>query len=238
MFIGRPFDSTLHQSNSREGASTGTDARSFLAHVRFVFVEAWQPVGDESKSFPDNVLLLPRQPNLQMQYARARLVVVPSTVPDAAPRVISEAGKNGIPVLGSTSGIRSMLPIHRSAAFPHRIPTNGSREWRSFFLTISYGRRPQFSNNNLQIRSYAIPIPRTAKLWNRSTSLMTLCRHFRVAVQPGAYSLSQLRGNLQIRRNYSYRCTPCIPEAEQFSSPSSSSSALSNDRRLSHNQAK
>ena len=102
-----------------------TLARS-LPHVRFVFVEAWQPVGDESKSFPDNVLLLPRQPNLQMQYARARLVVVPSTVPDAAPRVISEAGKNGIPVLGSTSG---GIPEYVANPSVNCIPTSDPDKW-------------------------------------------------------------------------------------------------------------
>ena len=78
-------------------------ARS-LPQWDFVFVEGWRSFEPANRRIPTNIRVLPRQPSLKWLYDRSRLLIVPSTIADAAPRVVSEAGRNGIPVLGSFAG--------------------------------------------------------------------------------------------------------------------------------------
>lgn len=78
-------------------------ARAFPLQ-QFRFVEAWRTSDIGRASLPPNVELLPRQPNLDRLYAQTTLLIVPSVVADAAPRVVSEAGLRGVPVIGSDRG--------------------------------------------------------------------------------------------------------------------------------------
>jgi glycosyltransferase involved in cell wall biosynthesis len=93
-------------------------ARAFPLQ-RFCFVEAWRTSDIEPDCLPANVELLPRQPSLDQQYARAMLLLVPSVIADAAPRVIDEAGLRGVPVLGShRGGISELVAQPETNCFP------------------------------------------------------------------------------------------------------------------------
>lgn len=77
-------------------------ARRFPS-TRFVFVESWRPA-DPDLILPANVELLARMPSLTGLYQRALLLLVPSVIDDACPRVILEAGAHGAPALGADRG--------------------------------------------------------------------------------------------------------------------------------------
>jgi glycosyltransferase involved in cell wall biosynthesis len=77
-------------------------ARAFPS-TRFVFVESWR-AADADLQLPSNIVLLPRRPSLTDLYRRALLLLVPSVIEDACPRVILEAGGHGVPSLGSDRG--------------------------------------------------------------------------------------------------------------------------------------
>jgi glycosyltransferase involved in cell wall biosynthesis len=89
-----------------KGVDLALELARCLPETPFVFVESWGPVGlnEDDLALPDNVRLLPRQPSLAPFYARAQLLVVPSIVEDACPRVILEAAAAGVPALGSALG--------------------------------------------------------------------------------------------------------------------------------------
>jgi hypothetical protein len=116
-FLLRPTIETATQSSRRSRdivlfvnpiPEKGLEIALLLAKTfpdrKFVFVESWGRSFLSKNQLLPNVRLLPRQPSLERLYGRARLLIVPSVIPDAAPRVISEAGLRGIPVVGSTSG--------------------------------------------------------------------------------------------------------------------------------------
>jgi glycosyltransferase involved in cell wall biosynthesis len=86
-----------------KGVGTACEIARRMPTTRFVFVEAWGPA-EPDLELPPNVTLLPRLPTLTPLYQRARLLLVPSVVDDACPRVILEAGAHGVPVLGSDRG--------------------------------------------------------------------------------------------------------------------------------------
>jgi glycosyltransferase involved in cell wall biosynthesis len=87
----------------QKGIDTATALAHAHPHQRFIFVETWHPISD-GVALPVNVRLLPRLPTLDHLYADARLLLVPSVIEDACPRVILEAGLHGVPTLGSTLG--------------------------------------------------------------------------------------------------------------------------------------
>ena len=114
----RPMiETSVSQSDTRSGRNVvlfvnpipekGLDVALALAEAlptrEFVFVESWREVRRKS-FFPPNVTVISRQPSLNNLYARTRLLVVPSIIQDAAPMVITEAGRLAIPVIGSTAG--------------------------------------------------------------------------------------------------------------------------------------
>lgn len=86
-----------------KGVDLALELARRLPAVRFVFVEAWYPV-DTDLAVPPNVRLLPRQPTLTSLYVRTQLLLVPSVIEDACPRVVLEAGLSGVPALGSDLG--------------------------------------------------------------------------------------------------------------------------------------
>lgn len=76
-----------------------------LPQIPFEFVEGWRPVEDvEASEWPRNVIVTKRVIDLEEQYSRASVVIVPSLVDDAAPRVVLEAAAMGVPAIGSNRG--------------------------------------------------------------------------------------------------------------------------------------
>ncbi len=73
-----------------------------LPHRRFTLVEGWWDTRAEY-DLP-NVAYLPRTEAMDSLYASHRLLLVPSTVPDAFPRVIIEAGLAGLGAIGANVG--------------------------------------------------------------------------------------------------------------------------------------
>ncbi|GII78437.1 glycosyl transferase [Sphaerisporangium rufum] len=70
---------------------------------RFTLVEGWW---DTSAEFAQlrNVTWVPRTYDMASLYTGHQILLVPSTVEDAFPRVVVEAGLHGLPSLGSTRG--------------------------------------------------------------------------------------------------------------------------------------
>ncbi|MBA0054335.1 glycosyltransferase [Streptomyces sp. AJS327] len=69
----------------------------------FTLVEGWWDTSVEFTCYP-NVTYVPRTYNMGSLYARHKLLLVPSLVEDAFPRVIVEAELLGLPTLGSRRG--------------------------------------------------------------------------------------------------------------------------------------
>ncbi|PKV89919.1 glycosyltransferase [Streptomyces sp. TLI_146] len=70
---------------------------------RFTLVEGWWDAAHEFTGYP-NVQWAPRTYAMGPLYAANNLLLVPSQVEDAFPRVIVEAGLHGIPTVGSSRG--------------------------------------------------------------------------------------------------------------------------------------
>ncbi|MFF5113215.1 glycosyltransferase [Streptosporangium sp. NPDC000509] len=74
-----------------------------MPHRTFTLVEGWWDTSAEFQHYP-NVTWVPRTYDMNTLYERHRLLLVPSTVEDAFPRVIVEAGLARLPALGSARG--------------------------------------------------------------------------------------------------------------------------------------
>lgn len=74
-----------------------------LPERQFTLVRGWWDTSNEFARHP-NVTYLPRTYGMTPLYTGHRLLLVPSTVEDAFPRVIVEAGLARLPSLGSTRG--------------------------------------------------------------------------------------------------------------------------------------
>ncbi|MFF5706932.1 glycosyltransferase [Streptomyces sp. NPDC012794] len=70
---------------------------------RFTLVEGWWDTASEFTAYP-NVHWVPRTYAMGPIYAANDLLLVPSQVEDAFPRVIVEAGLHGVPTIGSSRG--------------------------------------------------------------------------------------------------------------------------------------
>lgn len=80
-----------------------TLARS-LSSTPFQFVEGWWDVTNEIIGFPRNVEYIRKLPDPRILFRKNRLLIVPSEIQDASPRVILEAISQGCPVLGAPVG--------------------------------------------------------------------------------------------------------------------------------------
>lgn len=76
---------------------------ALLPERHMTLVEGWWDTAEQFTGLP-NITYLPRTHAMDGLYARHRLLLVPSTVPDAFPRVIIEAGLAGMPTLGALRG--------------------------------------------------------------------------------------------------------------------------------------
>ncbi|MFD3678191.1 glycosyltransferase [Streptomyces sp. NPDC058613] len=74
-----------------------------LPAVGFTLVEGWWDTAREFAAYP-NVHWVPRTYAMGPIYAANDLLLVPSQVEDAFPRVIVEAGLHGVPTIGSSRG--------------------------------------------------------------------------------------------------------------------------------------
>lgn len=86
-----------------KGVQVAAEIARQLPTTKFVFVESWR-TADADLRLPANVRLLARMPSLNALYQRARLLLVPSLIDDACPRVILEAGTWGTPTVGPDRG--------------------------------------------------------------------------------------------------------------------------------------
>ncbi|MFB7176905.1 glycosyltransferase [Streptomyces sp. NPDC056257] len=75
----------------------------WLPTRRFTLVEGWWDTAHEFTAYP-NVHWVPRTYAMGPIYATNDLLLVPSQVEDAFPRVIVEAGLHGVPTIGSSRG--------------------------------------------------------------------------------------------------------------------------------------
>lgn len=104
-----------------KGVATAVAVARSLPDVPFLFVECWRPVEDVS-SFPPNVEVVPRLPSLDPLYATAVLLIVPSVVEDACPRVVLEAGAASVPVVAARrGGIPELVGRPADMVDPHDI---------------------------------------------------------------------------------------------------------------------
>jgi hypothetical protein len=69
----------------------------------FIAIETWGPADPSISTLP-NVRVVPRQWSLSRYYNSARVLLVPSVVDDAFPRVVTEAALHGVPSVGSDRG--------------------------------------------------------------------------------------------------------------------------------------
>ncbi|MGW1431860.1 glycosyltransferase [Streptomyces sp. NPDC002431] len=91
----------------------------------FTLVEGWWNTAAEFAAYP-NVTYVPRTYDMDTLYRSHRLLLVPSTVEDAFPRVVIEAALHGTPSIGSNRG---GIP---EAIGPHGVflpPTADPRAW-------------------------------------------------------------------------------------------------------------
>ncbi|MFC4060221.1 glycosyltransferase [Planomonospora corallina] len=86
-----------------KGAELMHRLAELLPDRRFTLVEGWWDTSAEFARHP-NVTYVPRTYDMGALYRRHRLLLVPSTVDDAFPRVIVEAALAGLPAAGSTRG--------------------------------------------------------------------------------------------------------------------------------------
>ncbi|MQT03357.1 glycosyltransferase [Streptomyces jumonjinensis] len=74
-----------------------------MPEQRFTLVEGWWDTSADFAAYP-NATYVPRVYGMEPLYRRHQLLLVPSTVEDAFPRVIVEAALHGVPSIGTERG--------------------------------------------------------------------------------------------------------------------------------------
>lgn len=87
----------------QKGAELVRQLAERLQDRKFTLVEGWWNTSADFRDL-DNVQYFPRMYDLNSLYRMHRLLLVPSVVEDAFPRVIIEAGLVGLPSIGSARG--------------------------------------------------------------------------------------------------------------------------------------
>lgn len=122
-----------------KGLDLVVDLATRMDHVEFVFVEAWRPM--DLHNPPRNVRLVPRSMDVTPEYRKAAVLLVPSLVQDASPRVIAEAAAYGVASIGAPVGgipelIASadlLVSTNNTLRWEHEVRRLlADREWRSF----------------------------------------------------------------------------------------------------------
>jgi glycosyltransferase involved in cell wall biosynthesis len=125
-----------------KGADLVHRLANLLPERRFTLVTGWWDTSAEFTQHP-NVTYLPRTYDMNALYARHRLLLVPSTVADAFPRVILEAGLAGLPAIGSaTGGIPEAIGDRALLASPNDVAT-----WTSLIQSLDPAKLEQLAGN-------------------------------------------------------------------------------------------
>ncbi|WP_327596632.1 glycosyltransferase [Streptomyces chartreusis] len=100
----------------------------------FTLVEGWWNAAAQFAAYP-NVTFVPRVYDMNPLYRSHRLLLVPSTVEDAFPRVIIEAALHGMPSIGSDRGGIPEAIGSAGIVLPH---TAGLRAWADAIRTADH----------------------------------------------------------------------------------------------------
>src|SRR5262245_30719034 len=162
----RPYSGTTAGNRDRDllmvnpvpakGGDLVDELAALLPDRHFTLVEGWW---DTSARFADrpNITYLPRTYDLDEMdalYARHRLLLVPSVVEDAFPRVIVEAALAGLPALGSTRG-----GITEAIGNPAMLaPPDEHAQWASILRVLTPARLAELSHH---ARLRAAPMTRS-----------------------------------------------------------------------------
>ncbi|MET8050426.1 glycosyltransferase [Streptosporangium sp. NPDC005286] len=101
--VSRDGDLLMVNPVPAKGAELMHRIAELLPDRRFTLVMGWWDTADEFARHP-NLTYLPRTYDMDDLYSRHQLLLVPSVVEDAFPRVIVEAALAGLPALGSSRG--------------------------------------------------------------------------------------------------------------------------------------
>ncbi|MFG2943213.1 glycosyltransferase [Streptomyces sp. NPDC048282] len=96
-----------------------------MPEQHFTLIEGWWNTADQFTAYP-NVAYVPRVYDMSPFYLGHRLLLVPSTVEDAFPRVIVEAALHGTPTIGSDRGGIPEAIGSAGIVLPH---TAGPQTW-------------------------------------------------------------------------------------------------------------
>lgn len=134
--------------------------------VEFLVVEAW-PLGENFSAVEQqlgclpNVTFMPQTTDVRKVFSQTKILLVPSVVEDAAPRVIREAQINGIPVIGSRRGgiaeitgeggliIDDYENAASWASVIHTLINDAARMETLSMLALENARREDFSENEI-----------------------------------------------------------------------------------------
>lgn len=100
----------------------------------FTLVEGWWNTADQFTAYP-NVTFVPRVYDMNPLYRSHRLLLVPSTVEDAFPRVIIEAALHGTPSIGTDRGGIPEAIGPTGIVLP---PTAGPQAWADAIHTADH----------------------------------------------------------------------------------------------------
>ncbi|GAA0974631.1 hypothetical protein GCM10009555_031170 [Acrocarpospora macrocephala] len=139
-----------------KGATLLHRLAELLPDRRFTLVEGWWDTAADFACHP-NVTYLPRtyDPHeMTALYRRHRLLLVPSVVDDAFPRVITEAALDGLPAIGSTRG-----GIGEAIGDPTLLaPPDQHAAWIALIRNLTQDRLAELAD---QAHRRAIPLARS-----------------------------------------------------------------------------
>ncbi|MBW5423519.1 glycosyltransferase [Streptomyces sp. BG9H] len=95
--------SSVIPASLRQGAALLHQIIEHMPAQRFTLVEGWWDTSGDFAAYP-NVSYVSRTYDMTPLYTGHRLLLVPSTVGDAFPRVVIEAGLHGLASLGTDRG--------------------------------------------------------------------------------------------------------------------------------------
>lgn len=151
--VNRDGDLLMVNPVPAKGAELMHRLVELLPDRRFTLVTGWWDTADEFARHP-NVTYLPRTYDMDDLYSRHRLLLVPSVVEDAFPRVIVEAALAGLPALGSSrGGIPEAIGDQARIAHPH-----DHSAWTSLIRLLTPPRLNAISD---QARLRAVPMTRS-----------------------------------------------------------------------------
>ncbi|MEU2625261.1 glycosyltransferase family 4 protein [Streptomyces sp. NPDC007157] len=105
-----------------------------MPEQHFTLVEGWWNTADQFTAYP-NVTFVPRVYDMSPLYRSHCLLLVPSTVEDAFPRVIIEAALHGTPSIGSDRGGIPEAIGQTGIVLPH---TAGTQAWADAIRTADH----------------------------------------------------------------------------------------------------